>query len=319
MSCTSEGEGAMVAAIEALWGCDELPGSCVVRGDDCGVVRIPGLDHDLLVTVDQIVEGAHFVWERHDPGDLGRKALVRSLSDIAAMGGWPTCLVQTVCLPDRSLDGQWHERFQGGLRQAAIDGGVPDLDLVGGDIAKGERFVATVTLIGRIERGRGLLRSGARAGDGIFVSGPLGGSGLGLRRLLGDARPDPRDPAIRRHCAPRARLSLGRRLSRIPATAAIDISDGLGVDLGRLAAASGFAAVIEEASIPLYPGVSREDALSSGEEYELLFTLAPGAPLPEGRGVAQIGQMEPGSGAWLVSSAGRRPIDARGFAHFSNR
>ena len=122
-------EARIIERIESLWGA--VPDSAgVVRGDDCAVLELPGLAHDLLITTDQIVEGTHFVWGRHSARDLGRKALVRSLSDVAAMGGWPLFLAQTVCLPAKALAGDWHDKFQQGLRQAATEAGVPGLALL---------------------------------------------------------------------------------------------------------------------------------------------------------------------------------------------
>ena len=309
-------EARIIESIESLWGARPDSGG-VVRGDDCAVLELPGLAHDLLITTDQVVEGSHFVWGRHSPRDLGRKALVRSLSDVAAMGGWPLFLAQTVCLPAKALAGDWHDKFQQGLRQAATEAGVPGLALLGGDVSSGERFVATVTLVGRAKPGRALLRSGAQPGDGLFVSGVLGGSSLGLRRLLAGPDTDRRDAAVRRHCVPSARIALGLQLAEVPATAAIDVSDGLGLDLGRLASASGVMAVVEQAAVPVFPGASHDDALSSGEEYELLFTLPAGTPPPEAHVVSRIGWIERGAGAWVQGPVGRRRIDAAGFSHFA--
>ena len=311
-------ESRTIKQIESLWRTDGSAGE-ITRGDDCAILRLAGLGQDLLVTSDQVVENTHFVWGRHSALDLGRKALVRSLSDIAAMGGWPLFLVQTVCLPVQALQDRWHEHFQEGLRQAATEAGVPALGLLGGDVSSGDRFVATVTLIGRVETGGSLLRSGAKPGDRLFVSGFVGGSEMGLRRVLADSRADPLDTAVRRHCAPEARLALGRELCGLPATAAIDISDGLGIDLGRLASASGVAAVLEEDSVPLFPGASLDQALASGEEYELLFTLPANTGPPQGADVTAIGWIEPGDGVWLQGSKGRRRFDGSGFNHFPSR
>ncbi len=309
-------EERIIKAIETLWASRKSPDVVVAGGDDCGILRSPGAAEDLLITSDQLVENRHFRRDRHPPGDLGRKALVRSLSDIAAMGGRPLCFLQTICLPDWAVRSSWHQQFQRGLRDAANDAEVSELALLGGDVAGGELFVATVTVIGRIEQGTALLRSGARPGDLVYVSGVLGGSAKGLELLLGENDPALDHPAVRRHCSPKPRLALGRRLRKLPATSAIDISDGLAVDANRLALASSAALVIDAASIPLFPGLPVEDALRSGEEYELLFTVAPGVNPPAGLDVTAIGRVKTGSGVWLESSDGRRQLGAEGFSHF---
>ncbi len=315
LSTGSATEDCVIAAIEALWrGRDN---SCVALagGDDAAVLRLAGAGEDLLLTSDQIVENQHFVRNRHPPAALGRKALVRSLSDIAAMGGRPACFLQTVCLP-RWAVGSWHDEFQRGMRRAADSAEVEQLALVGGDVAAGDLFVATTTVVGRVEKGTALRRDGARPGDSLHVSGSLGGAALGLDILLRDGSLASDDPAVRRHCEPSPRLALGRALREIPATAAIDLSDGLAIDANRLAAASGIAVVIDPGSVPLFPGTRTESAICSGEEYELLFTIRPGASVPAGLETTQIGRVEAGTGAWLDSGNGRVPIRADGFSHF---
>lgn len=308
-------EVGLIAAIEALWRGRENPWVALAGGDDCAVLRLPGSTDDLLVTSDQIVENRHFLPGRHPPAALGRKALVRSLSDIAAMGGRPAFFLQTLCIP-RWAEGAWHDEFQSGMRQAAELSGAERLALVGGDIAGGERFVATTTVIGTVEAGTALTRGGARPGDSLHVSGTLGGSGLGLARLHREGTAAPDDSAVRRHCEPSPRLGLGRELRGIPASAAIDLSDGLAIDANRLALASGLAVVIDPALVPLFPGVRAEDAIRSGEEYELLFTVPPNARVPPGLLAARIGHVEPGSGVWLETGGDRVALPAEGFTHF---
>ena len=308
-------EERLIAGIEALWADRKNPAVVLAGGDDCAVVRVPGSREDLLLTSDQVVENRHFVQGKHPPGALGRKALVRSLSDIAAMGGRPSWCLQTVCLPDWAR-GEWHDEFQKGMRQAAREPEVADLALVGGDVSGGDRFVATVAVVGRVATGTALLRRGATPGDCLYVSGSLGGSVLGLEMLLGQQRPDPSHPAVLRHCNPTPRLALGRALRRVPATAAIDLSDGLAIDARRLANASEVALVIESSALPLFPGASADAAVQSGEEYELLFTLAPDSALPGNAEVTRIGRVERGFGVWLQSAAGRQPLEGMGFVHF---
>ena len=308
-------EVSLIAAIEALWRGRENPWVALAGGDDCAVLRLPGSPDDLLVTSDQIVENRHFLPGKHPPAALGRKALVRSLSDIAAMGGCPAFFLQTLCIP-RWAAGSWHDEFQGGMRQAAELSGAERLALVGGDIAGGERFVATTTVIGTVETGTALTRGGARPGNSLHVSGTLGGSGLGLHRLHRGGAPVPDDSAVRRHCEPSPRLRLGRELREIPASAAIDLSDGLAIDANRLAVASGLAVVIDPALVPLFPGVRTEDAIRSGEEYELLFTIPPNARVPPGLRATRIGYVESGTGVWLETGEDRVALQAEGFTHF---
>lgn len=231
------------------------------------------------------------------------------------MGGRPAFLMQTICMP-KWATGSWHDEFQAGMRQAAELPGAGELALVGGDVSAGAVFVATTTVIGTVEAGAALTRSGARPGDSVHVSGALGGSGMGLARLMGESAPALDDAAVRRHCDPCPRLELGRELCEIPASSTIDLSDGMAIDVNRLADASGVAFVIDPGLVPLFPGAQVDHALRSGEEYELLFTLPPAAPVPTGTRTARIGQVEAGSGAWLETGQGRVPLPAEGFSHF---
>ena len=308
-------EERLIARIAALWSGRERPDVVAAGGDDCAILRLPGTSDDLLLTTDQVVEDRHFVSGRHLPNALGRKALVRSLSDIAAMGGRPCWCLQTVCLPGWAK-GPWHEAFQRGLRAAAEHPEAHGLALVGGDVSGGERFVATVTVIGCVERGTALLRSGARPGDLAYVSGSLGGSAMGLAKLLAAGTDASADPSVRRHCEPSPRLALGRALQTLPATAAIDVSDGLATDANRLADASGVSMVIDPAALPLYPGATADQALRSGEEYELLCTIPAGTPPPPGTDLALIGRVEPGAGVCLRSDSGREALRPEGYSHF---
>lgn len=214
------------------------PSSSSIRvgiGDDCAVLAPLKADEELLLTTDQVIEGTHFVRDLHPPGALGRKTLARGLSDIAAMGGRPIWFLLSVCLP-RDMADSWLKHYldEMFLSIQIFYGQGGDLVLVGGDLAQGERIAAQVTVGGAVPRGRALLRNGARAGDRIFVSGELGGSALGLERLLSrDAEPS--DLAVERHLRPTPRLSLGLMLrERIGASAAMDLSDGLSTDLSRM-------------------------------------------------------------------------------------
>ena len=308
-------EGRLIKEIGALWEDRSNPGLVLAGGDDCAIVRSPGKGLELLLTTDQIVENRHFLPDKHSPAALGRKALARSLSDIAAMGGRPLYFLQALCLPGWAL-GAWHRSFQRGMRELAADAAVAELALAGGDVAGGDRFVATLTVVGCVEQGTAIRRSGARPGDCVYLSGSVGGSAMGLDMLLGEAAVELDHPAIRRHCEPRPQLELGRALRSVPASAAIDLSDGLATDANRLAAASGAAVLLDRSSVPLFPGARLEHAVRSGEEYELLFTLRPGSEPPQGFATTEIGRVESGKGVWLEGGEERVRLGSEGFSHF---
>jgi len=245
------------------------PGSPVVLGigDDCAIYRPRGSADDLLFTSDLFIEGVHFLRETHKPADVGRKALVRSLSDIAAMGGSPRFCLASVCVPEWASE-KWIDGFFESFGRLANSSGAA---LAGGDLSKGRTFTCDVTVCGAVPRGTALRRDGARQFHEIYVSGALGGSALGLESR--------KAKAWKRHLNPEPRLNLGvYARERLRATAAIDLSDGLSLDLQRLCLASGTAAEI--ADPPRFPGASLEQALHGGEEYELLFTVPSGARVP---------------------------------------
>ncbi len=308
-------ESRIIRSVRSLWRDHTDPSVVVPIGDDCAVVRGPAGGMDQLVTVDQLIEGSHFLPRAHPPEALGRKALVRSLSDIAAMGGLPVHCLQTVCLPPWA-NGDFLASFQQGMRAMADEACAGRLTLIGGDVARGGAFVVTVTVIGKVERDGALRRSGARPGDSVHVSGQLGGSDLGLQRLLREGgEANLHDPSVQRHIAPVPRLSLGRAIRSVAATAAIDLSDGLATDACRLAGASGVAMVLDAAAIPRFGDADLETALRSGEEYELLFTLPRGCAAPDGFDTTEIGRVEEGSGVTLREVGGSRPLPPIGFRH----
>ena len=312
------GEARIIESIQSIWGGCRNDAVVLAGGDDCAIVRAPGRGEELLLTTDQIIENRHFVRGRHPFGMLGRKALARALSDIAAMGGRPLYLLLSLALPEWSL-GRALREFMRGMRAAVDAHRLGGLALIGGDVARADLFAASVTAAGAVPRTRAVRRSGARPGDRLYVSGKLGGSLLGLRRLS-SGKLDMRNRAVRRHCLPTARLDLGRFIREQGATAAIDLSDGLSTDASRLAAASGAALRLDAARIPLFPGAAVEDALASGEEYELLFTAPPRAEMPAGRGGLEltcIGVVESGSGVWLERDGGAAALEPSGFDHFA--
>lgn len=247
-------------------------------GDDAALWA-PRPGYETVLTCDYFLEGTHFLGDKHPPDAIGWKCLARALSDIAAMGGQPRCFLLSMALPTTHT-GQWLKEFLSGLRRASRRFGCA---LAGGDTTVHRKVLISVAAVGELRTGRALLRSGARPGDIVCVSGRLGEAELGLRLLRnGQARPNWNDPRLRKHLYPEPRLELGQWLSeKRMATAMMDVSDGLSTDLARLCSASGVGARIEAAVLPVVrlTGVSRSAplswALDGGDDYELLFTVNP--------------------------------------------
>jgi thiamine-monophosphate kinase len=272
-------------------------------GDDCAIFRPRGSAEDLLFTTDMLIEETHFRRATHSAGDVGWKALARGLSDIAAMGGEPRFCLVSLALAQWT-DARWVSGFYRGLLRLAAQSGAA---LAGGDLSHADRLMCDIVVCGAVPRGRALRRDGARAGDAIYVSGALGGSALGLAG--GPAG------ALRRHLHPEPRLALGKLLGeKLHASAAMDLSDGLSLDLHRLCLASGLSAEIS--APPIFRGASLEQALHGGEDYELLFTVPPRIAVPKklaGVAIARIGTMRKGrAGAVSLNGA---PLEPLGYDH----
>ena len=255
----------------------EVPRLVLGPGDDAAAFAWPG-GGTLLLTTDAAEEGVHFDRRLHPPRAIGRRAVAAAVSDIAAMGGRPTgTLVSLVAPPS---DEAAAARIAEAAAERAAELGAP---LVGGNITAGERIGLHVAVAGATAPGAPLLRRrGAKPGDRLFVTGKLGGAALGLallRRTEGETtRFDPEEEAlVARQLDPAPRLEAGAALAGA-AHAGMDISDGLALDLHRLAAASGVGACVEEARVPLAGTGSRglEAALFGGEDYELLIAGPPG-------------------------------------------
>jgi thiamine-monophosphate kinase len=273
-------------------------------GDDCAVFRPSPKRGDLVFTTDLLLEEVHFRPATHSAADVGHKALARGLSDIAAMGGRPVFCLVSLAVPDWA-GARWIGGFYRGLLSLAR---AHRTLLAGGDLARARQFACDIIVCGLVPRGAALRRDTARAGDEIWVSGLLGGSALGL--ALG------RGAAWARHRRPAPRIALGVSLRRLGATSAMDLSDGLSLDLHRLARESGVAAAIDR-PLPVFHGATLEQALHGGEDYELVFTVPPGRKIPgrlHGVPLTRLGTMVAGeSGAvWFF---GRR-LPRRGYDHF---
>ncbi len=217
-----------------------------------------------MLTTDAVVAGVHAELGLVSLADFGWKALTAAVSDIAAMGGTVGhALVSVGAPPDTALD-----ELTEGIAEAADHWRCP---VVGGDLSQADQLFVAVAVTGTLEgAGPAVLRSGARPGDAVFVTGPLGGSAAGLRvlRAQGPTAADP-EGAARAHRRPEARLAEGRAARAAGATAMMDISDGLGLDAHRLARASGVGLALGE--VPVAPGATPGEALGGGEDYELLI------------------------------------------------
>jgi thiamine-monophosphate kinase len=274
----------------------------VPPGDDLAVLRWPGAGDDLLlIGVDQVLDGVHFDSTHHAPHAIGRKAMNRNLSDCAAMGCLPAAAVATVALP-KDAGVEYAKELYLGLRDAADPYFCP---VVGGDTGSwAGKLVLTVTILGRSRGVKPVTRSGAKPGDAIYVSGPLGGSVRG------------------RHMTFEPRVFLGRQLAETGlVTAMIDLSDGLSRDLRHICRLSGVGAVIESAAVPVHDDAVEmrrdghtplEHALHDGEDYELLFT----APDAGFTGLARkVGMITASPGIWLQTDGDLQPLEPKGWEH----
>jgi thiamine-monophosphate kinase len=289
----------------------------VGAGDDCAVLDVGLPDRLLLFKTDAVVEGIHFT-PGAAPEKIGHKALGRCLSDIAAMAGTPTAALVTIGLP-RSFDPALVEAVYAGMNELARRHGVA---IVGGETTTNPGgMLISVALLGFVQRGKGILRSGAEAGDAIFVTGELGGSLVG------------------KHLDFEPRLAEARWLAQNFAVhAMIDVSDGLAGDLRHILAASRVGAELHSASIPISREARRAAkatssakpalvaALTDGEDFELLFTVAssdavslldawrqqfPKLPL------TCIGKIKASEGITIRDKQGVRPLNVHGYEHFA--
>ena len=286
-------------------------------GDDAAVLRLPP-SHDLLVTTDFSIENVHFRREWHAPEVVGWRCLTRGLSDIAAMGGEPIAAFLSLAVAG-DVRQEWVDRFLKGLLGLAKKFRVP---LAGGDTAQAvDGIQADIVVVGSVPKGTAVLRSGARAGDQIYVTGELGGSAAALDRLRTSP---PLGAKSARHFRPQARVRVGRwlRQCKIP-TAMIDISDGLSTDLEHICQESGVGAEIEVEAVPRASrgkneSVELEFALHGGDDYELLFTSSKSVPAKvEGVPITCIGQTTLKRGMRLLDAGGRRLVlKAKGWEHF---
>jgi thiamine-monophosphate kinase len=293
----------------------------VVRGigDDCAILRLPP-GQQFLVTTDLCIENVHFRRKWHPPRCIGHRCLVRGLSDIAAMGGDPVACFLSLGLP-ADLPQRWVDEFLQGLLSLA---GQFKVQLAGGDTSSAEQITADIIVTGQAPAGKAILRSGARPGHAIYVTGRLGESAAVLQQLYSGKKVKPTPES--RHFFPLPRLAVGRWLrQRGMATAMIDLSDGLSVDLAHICDESKVAATINANAIPVASGANLNLALHGGEDYELLFTAPKSVRIPKqiaGVRVTAIGEIGKRTAALpqinILDSLGRStPLKPLGWQHFS--
>ncbi|HEX5611736.1 MAG TPA: thiamine-phosphate kinase [Burkholderiales bacterium] len=292
------------------------PNALLGVGDDAALVRVAeGME--LAISTDLLVEGRHFL-PGADARRLGHKALAVNLSDMAAMGASPRWATLALALPD--AEEAWIRDFAEGFFALASRFGV---ELIGGDTTRGPRSLC-VCILGEVRAGAALRRSGAQAGDDVWVSGQLGGAALAL------AHPELTEAAIRLH-APEPRVGLGERLLG-HATAAIDVSDGFAQDLGHILERSHCGALVHYEQLPKCPafaqvadpGLERRCVLAGGDDYELVFTAAPasraaieGFAKPLGVAVTRVGTIRSGDALAIVDREGHPIAVPRGYDHFA--
>ena len=316
------GERRVISKIRRAFG-EQRTDILIGIGDDAALVKAP---RSLLLTTDILVEDEDFRRAVHPPRLLGRKALNVNLSDIAAMGGRPLHALVGMALPG-DVEESWLRQFMAGFRSAAREARVA---LVGGDLSRSEKIMISVTVTG--EAKSPVTRSGARAGDGIFVSGTLGDAARGFRLLEeGGLKGTSRGagPLVRAFLDPVPRLELGALLARRKlASAMIDISDGLSVDLAHICEESRVGAEVDASRIPISAALRRASkdplalALHGGEDFELLFAvrqakIAAVEKLPSKFRLTRIGRVTAGNKMFLVGPDNKKePLRAGGFEHF---
>ena len=283
-------------------------------GDDGAVIR-PDANLDLVTVIDTLVEGVHFPADL-DAADIAYRAVAVNLSDIAAMGARPRWM--TLALTLSQVNEAWLDAFAAGLFEAASE---HDLALVGGDMTSGEKTVVSVQITGDVGKDAAILRSGANPGDTIYVTGTVGDAAAWLE-LLSAGRSD--SYLRSRFCRPTARVNYGQSLCGI-ASAAIDVSDGLFGDLGKLLAASNVGAEIDLRKLPLSEALQsnfdfeaqRRFALSGGDDYELCFTAAgESVPGPGDLRITPIGHVISGESIICRDDGGIVEYEDSGYLHF---
>ncbi len=301
-------------------------------GDDAAILA-PSGETDWVLSCDAFLENVHFGRRTHPADSVGYKSLARASSDLAAMGSAPRYFLLTLALP-KSLTGTWLADFLKGMARASRKLGI---FAIGGDTTASPTAAMSLTVLGEVARGKAVLRSGARPGDLIYTSGPLGCAQLGLELVSAGYALDPNfRRAVQPHLYPTVQIGLGLWLaSNRLATAMMDISDGLSTDLARLCHASGVGAIIDEDKVPCLaiPNAARKKlrnrkldslqmAMHGGEDYHLLFTVAPNHAgrlrhAPDFRALTAIGEITKSKKVIRVDHAGKQwPLKPLGWDPF---
>jgi thiamine-monophosphate kinase len=339
---TTQGELAILRQIRARASQTASTSLRLGIGDDCALLRLRS-GEELAITTDLSIAGRHFRLDWHQPESIGHRALARGLSDLAAMGARPVAAFLSIGLPRELTTSStkrrtsWLQRFLDGLFALAAAHKTP---LAGGDLSESTTPLADIVLVGAVPSGKALLRSGARPGHLLYVTGDLGGSAAGLAKLgrlahLAEprsARPTPPripkklDALLAPQLYPQPRIAQGLWLQRHAlASAAIDLSDGLSTDLTHLCEESKVAAEVDASLLPIHQAATETQALHGGEDYELLFTAAASARVPKkiaGIPVTRIGRIVAARAnhptVSLITPQGRKPLEARGWEHFDS-
>lgn len=320
------GELALIEQIRRDFGRARTPVRVGI-GDDCAVLR-PGRGDEIVVTTDFTLEGRHFRRDLHTAESAGHRCLARGLSDIAAMGARPVAAFLSLALPAEIISSRagkrWVEGFFRGLKGLANQHGV---SLAGGDTSESpDGVLADIVVLGAAPKGTALLRSGASAGDGLYVTGRLGGAAAELDAMMRrkTRRGGPQ-------MFPEPRVKVGEALRRRGlASACMDLSDGLSTDLAHLCRASRVAARVDVEALPIHPLAAKADeaqalwyAIDGGEDYELLFTAPAGKRVPRaiaGVPVTRIGELVPARRGRprmaLVEDGRERELKPGGWEHF---
>jgi thiamine-monophosphate kinase len=307
-------ELALIQRIRRAAGQSRLP---LGIGDDCAILDLPR-GTQALVTTDFSLEGIHFRREWHPADSVGHRCLARGLSDIAAMGGTPHAAFLSLALP-ANLPQRWVDGFISGLLRLAKQYSVA---LAGGDTAQSPSgILADIIVLGSVPKGKAILRSRARPGDLLYVTGTLGLSVAAFHQLRSGEKLRP--SAHPRHFYPDPRIAVGQLVrEKNLATAMIDTSDGLSTDLRHICDESKVGAVIDQSLLPVATGRDRlRNALHGGEDYELLFTSSPQHKIPDeiaGVPVTRIGAITKSRTVKLTKPNGNtEPLNPQGWQHFA--
>jgi thiamine-monophosphate kinase len=305
-------EKALIAQVRRMASAAKNPTVLTGIGDDCAVLRLlpggKGKNKDTLVTTDFTLEGIHFRRDWHPAESVGHRCLARGLSDIAAMGGEPVAAFLSLALP-RDLLQSWVGRFARSLLSLAEK---HEVTLAGGDTAESPNgILADIVVVGTVPKGKAVLRSRARPGDRIFVSGELGGSAAAVWQMRKKPKRKLNPREYPRHFFPEPRIELGRVLrEKGLVSAMIDTSDGLSTDLAHICEESAVGAEVQAEAIPRASvgkparEVDLQSALHGGEDYELLFTVPAGKRVPSriaGIPITHIGHITRGSKIFLMN------------------